>query len=85
MTSTSSVDIYNTPAGLAPPGVTPNLVNPFYLRTVDLTTHTLCLAVSTIAVALRIFTKVYIMKQVRTEDCNAFPCHDARPWYADLL
>lgn len=65
---TSVVDIYTTPAGVPPPGVTPNLVNPFYLRTDHTTTFTLCLAVSTIAVALRIFTKLYLMKQFRAED-----------------
>jgi len=69
MASETAVDVYNTPAGLPPPGVVPDLVNPHYLHTIDLVTHVLCLVVSTIAVALRIFTKVYIMKQVRVEDC----------------
>ena len=78
MSSDTSVDIYTTPAGLAPPGVIPNLVNPFYLHTIDLITHILCLAVSTIAVALRVFTKLYLMKQFRAEDCtlyfSRYPC-----------
>lgn len=70
MSSNTSVDIYTTPAGVPPPGVVPNLVNPFYLHTIDLITHILCLVVSTIAVALRVFTKVYLMKQFRAEDCT---------------
>lgn len=70
MSSNTAVDIYTTPAGPPPPGQVSNLVNPFYLRTVSLTTHALCLALSTIAVALRIFTKVHVMKQFRSEDCN---------------
>ena len=69
MSSDTSVDIYTTPAGVPPPGVTPNLVNPFYLRTDHTVTFSLCLAVSTIAVALRFFTKLYLMKQFRAEDC----------------
>ena len=72
MSSNTSVDIYTTPAGVPPPGVIPNLVNPFYLRTDYLVTHIICLAVSTIAVALRVFTKLYLMKQFRAEDCNLY-------------
>ena len=69
MSANNSIDIYTTPAGETPPGVISNLKNPFFLHTVDLTTHILCLAVSTIAVAIRIFTNLYIMKQFLAQDC----------------
>ena len=70
MSSDTAYNIYTAPAGPPPPGQVSNFVNPFYLRTISFTTHALCLAISTIAVALRIFTKVHVMKQFRSEDCN---------------
>ena len=73
MSYNTSVDIYTTPAGLPPPGVVPNLVHPLYLHTLSQFTLVLCLAVSTIAVALRIFTKVYLMRKFRGEDCTLYP------------
>ena len=73
MSFNTSVDIHTTPAGLPPPGVVSNLVDPFYLHTISLFTLVLCLAVSTIAVALRIFTKVHLMRQFRAEDCTLYP------------
>ena len=79
MSSDTTVDIYTTPAGPPPPGQVSNLVNPFYLRTISFTTHALCLAISTIAVALRIFTKVHVMKQFRYEDCNPRLSHLSPP------
>ena len=76
MSSNTSVNIYNTPAEAPPPGVVPNLVNPFYQSTDFLVTYILCLAVSAIAAALRVFTKLYLMKQFRAEDCTLyFPCY----------
>ena len=72
MSSDTSVDIYTTPAGVPPPGVIPNLVDPIYLHTDHTFTFSLCLAVSTVAVALRIFTKLYLMKHFRAEDCTFY-------------
>ena len=85
MSSDTPIDIYTTPAGTPPPGVVPNLVNPYYLHTIDLTAHVICLSVSTIAVALRVFTKARVMKQFQVEDCNLYLAHHSRPLNANVL
>ena len=68
MASDTPIDQYNTPAGLPPPGQVSDLKNPYYPHNIILTTGVLCLSATTIAVSLRIFTKVHLMKQVRAED-----------------
>ena len=85
MSSDTQVDFYTTPAGTPPPGVVPNLVNPFSLHTIGLVTHVLCLSVSTIALALPVFTKAHIMKQFQVEDCNQHLSYYPRPLNANLF
>ena len=75
MSSNASTDIFSTPAGVPPLGVTPNLLHPVsYLPTVFLFTAIICLAVSTFAVAVRVFTRLFLLKQFGLQDCIVIPC-----------
>ena len=70
MASDASVNIYTTPAEIPPLGVTPNFTHSSHMHSIYTFTHVLCLSASTIAVTLRMFTKVYLMRRVRGEDCT---------------
>ena len=73
MASNTLLNIYTTPAGPPPPGQTSNLKDPYYRHTLYLVTMSLCLSVSSIVVVSHIFTRSYVMKQVRAEDCQWKP------------
>ncbi len=56
------------PAMPPPPGVTPNFVNPSNLRQPGLVAVQITLA--TIAVAMRLYTKKFIVRRMLVEDCT---------------
>ena len=56
--------------GLEPPtGVLPNFVNPYSYKDYILFTLILCLAMSTVLVAIRMYTRGFIAKSIGLEDC----------------
>ena len=60
----------NGPAMAPPPGVVPNFVDPPNLRHIVILVLTLCMTFSAIAVLLRMYTKVFILRKVVFEDCR---------------
>ena len=85
MASDTPIDVYNTPAALPPAGKVSDFKRTPYLQTTALATRILCLSATTIALSLRIFTKVHIMKQVRVEDCKLYPSHSFSQLIVDPL
>ena len=63
-------DPNTTPAGMPPPGVTPNLVDPPSMWHVILPTVVLALTFSISFVGIRLFTKIRILRKVSHEDCK---------------
>lgn len=58
---------------LPPPlGITPNFTNPETCNTETWILLGVCTAVTTISVALRTYTKVFLIKQRDMEDCTYF-------------
>lgn len=54
-----------------PPGVTPNFVDPFSLVKYDVFGQSMCLAVSTLMVGMRMYSKSHLIKSVGWEDCKS--------------
>ena len=61
------------PAGTPPPGMKPNFVDPPSLFTPIIVTLALTLFISTSALAMRIYTKLRIIKAWHLEDCILAP------------
>ena len=64
--------LLDDPAGTPPPGVLPNFENPATLNQWAILTIVLGLSLGTICVAIRIYTKSFIMKVFDPEDCTFF-------------
>jgi hypothetical protein len=62
-----------TPAMAPPPGVTPNFVNGESLLTIAVVTVGLCMFSITLALVLRLFTKIFIAKSMGWDDCECSP------------
>jgi hypothetical protein len=62
------LDIMDLPAMAPPEGVVPNFENPDSLRQPELAV--VQLIVATLAVAIRIFTKYFIVRKMLVEDCT---------------
>lgn len=60
----------NGPAMHPPPGVEPNFVDPPNLEHIFILVLTLCVSFSAIAVFLRMYTKLFILRKVAFEDCR---------------
>ena len=58
------------PAASPPPGVVPNFDDPANLNTLVTLTITLCVTFATLAVLLRMYTKVFILRALAWEDCR---------------
>lgn len=55
--------------GLAPPpGVTPDFVSPYTLQPYQALTVVACIIITTVMVAARLYTKVCVIKAVKSED-----------------
>lgn len=61
------------PAAAPPLGVTPNFVNPTNTTIKNQVIFTLCLAISVLAVGMRMWTKTRLVCKLVLEDCN--PSH----------
>lgn len=60
------------PAMSPPAGVIPNLHDPANLDVYVALTITLCVAFATVAVILRMYTKVFILRVLAWEDCGFY-------------
>ncbi len=58
------------PAGTPPDGVIPNLNNPSNLDTYVILTISVCMTLATVAVLLRMYTKILITRSLAYEDCK---------------
>ena len=67
--SAAAIDIYNTPAAPAPPGEVNNLINPDTQQTGLVVTFVLAMSTTATGVLMRLFTKAYLMRSLRSEDC----------------
>lgn len=71
-TSQAMQSLLDSPAMAAPPGLEHNFAHPPSLKTdyyVDLTS---CFIVSVVAVGIRMWTKILLIKKVNIEDCKNF-------------
>lgn len=59
----------NGPAMAPPPGAVPNFVDPPNLDHIVILVLTLCMSFSTIAVLLRMYTKLFVLRKIAFEDC----------------
>ena len=59
------------PAMSPPPGVTPNFHDPPNLDAFIALTLAVCVTFSTLAVLLRMYTKVFILRALAWEDCRS--------------
>lgn len=57
------------PGMAPPPGVTSDFVHPYSLQRYNLITLTICMTVSTLFVAMRMYTNARITKTLNLEDC----------------
>ena len=61
------------PAAAAPPEMYHHFLDPVDLRAEGYTAAGLCLTISVIAVAMRMWTKICLVRKVYLEDCNFTP------------
>lgn len=66
-------ELLNRPAGQPPVGAVPNFHNPPNLDTVFVTTATLCAGVAALAVLIRSYTKLVLIRSTAYEDCQFAP------------
>ena len=66
------------PAMSPPPGVLPDFHNPSNLNVFVALTISLCVTFATVAVLLRMYTKVFILRALAWEDCrrHSYPFYD---------
>ena len=62
--------IWDQPTILPPPGVKPNLVNPYTLHPYGVLTQSVCLTIATLLVWIRIWTKKFVLDGLGWEDCG---------------
>ena len=62
--------LQNGPAGPPPPGVAPNLHDPANLDGLVILTLILCLTFATLAISMRMFTKLFLIRSFDYEDCK---------------
>ena len=59
-----------TPGLEPPPGITPNFENPPSIQSISYAVSAICLFITTLAVGLRIFTKIRVDRNLKLEDCQ---------------
>lgn len=62
--------LLNGPAGTPPAGVVPNFDNPPNLNAFLIVTLTLALTFGTLAILMRMYTKLFIVRSTAYEDCT---------------
>lgn len=78
--SQATQKLLDTPAMPAPPGLKHNFINPPNLKTEFYVDLNLCLIIAILAVCMRIWTKVRLIRKVEIEDCKdfSFPLGNSR-------
>jgi len=64
-----------TPAGVPPPGVVPNLQNPRSDGYVLITVGTTLMAIMFLFLAMRFYAKFLILRKLTADDCEYSPLH----------
>ena len=64
--------LLNGPAHPPPPGVQSNFVDPPTLDGVILANKIICMVVGGVAVLIRLYTRVMLIKSINLEDCRSF-------------
>jgi hypothetical protein len=64
--------LLNGPALKPPPGVVPQLDNPPAYRTASTALPVVCLVVATLGLAMRLYTRIRVLRQVNLADCECF-------------
>jgi hypothetical protein len=60
----------NSPAASPPAGVTPNYDDPPNKNKIAIVVISICIGLSLIFCVLRIYTRVFLVKRVKVEDCE---------------
>ena len=68
--STGSVSIAEIGALPAPSGITPNFIDPYSIQTSLIMSGVLCLTLTTLTTAIRLYTKLLIIKAHGWADCR---------------
>ena len=63
-------ELLNGPAAKPPLGVVPNFVDPTSMNTTSISVISICLIVGTLAVLIRSYTKLLLIKSIAYEDCK---------------
>ena len=64
------MDLAQLPAGIPPPGVVPNFKNPPSLAQPIIAVHAVFLSLAVLFVALRLYTKIFLTRLLRWDDCE---------------
>ena len=70
MSTLPTMNLDQLPAAVPPPGITPNLVNPYTQASTVFITIGVTVGLVAPAVTIRIFTKAFIIRTVNLEDCK---------------
>lgn len=62
--------VLDGPAESPPAGIVPNFKNPANLNALIALTTTLCMTFGTLAVLIRMYTKVFLIRSLAYEDCK---------------
>ena len=72
--SAQTIEQYmHKPAAKPPAGVTPDFNNPPSLETSVIVVAVLCLAISTFFVAMRLYTRHFVLRKLWWDDCKQCP------------
>jgi hypothetical protein len=66
----SDVDLSQVPAAAAPPGVTFDFNNPDNYKHENIILHSVVLAFTTVAVFIRVYTRIMITRSFGIDDCE---------------
>lgn len=69
-TSQQTKALLEGPAAAPPPGVKSNFVNPESLSRYSVLISVMIVGISTLAILVRMYTKIWIIQKVEWEDCT---------------
>lgn len=62
--------LLNAPAGKPPAGVLPNFHDPSNMNGTIIFTVTFCMTIATLAVTMRMYAKLFLVRSMAYEDCE---------------